>query len=432
MPNFAYVALDARAGENRGLLEVASQTEACRRLKEMGFFPTRVIEQADRPGRHAPVRPARNAAAPRLAALRSLTRRLGGRVKPAVVTAFTRQVATLVEAGLPLLRGLRLLEEQETHPAFRRVLCGLIVSIEEGASFSEALAQHPRVFNRLYVSMVQAGEVAGALETVLRRLAEFMEKAARIKAKVLAALYYPVTVMVVAVLILSLLMVYVLPRFREVFTDLLNGAPLPAFTRFVLGLSTAVRDHFLIAAALGIGLAVLVKLLLRTPVGREAWDRLKLRLPVLGPVFTKAAVARFTRTLGTLLGSGVPILQALTIVKDTAGNVVVQKTVAAVHEGVKEGESLTAPLKASGVFPPVVVGMVDVGEQTGALPDMLLKIADNYDEEVDNAAAAMTSLLEPILLVFLAILVGSIVIAMFLPIIQIVRFIDGGPHDGGG
>ena len=246
-----------------------------------------------------------------------------------------------------------------------------------------------------------------------------MEKAQKIKGKVIAAMFYPVAVLIVATVILSILMVYVVPKFKEVFAGMLEGAQLPAFTRLVLGISDTIKDHFVYTI---VGVAVVRDHLhARSSAPSSAATSLtssSSRCPSIGPVVSKVAISRFTRTLGTLVSSGVPILQALTIVKETAGNVIVGNAVNAVHESVKEGETITAPLEASGVFPPMVISMVDVGEQTGALPEMLLKIADNYDDEVDNAVAAMTSLLEPIMIVFLAVIVGSIVIAMFLPLID--------------
>ncbi|MGN6554162.1 MAG: type II secretion system F family protein, partial [Verrucomicrobiota bacterium] len=294
------------------------------------------------------------------------------------------------------------------------------------STFSEGLAQHPKVFNRLFVNMVKAGELGGVLEVVLARLAEFMEKAQKIKGKVKAAMFYPVAVLVVATAILGVLTVIVIPKFKEVFAGLGEGRPLPGFTLFVLGVSDMIRTHF-VWTAVGVAVAVVMFLMfIKTKFGRRVFDKFKLKVPVVGPVVTKIAISRFSRTLGTLVSSGVPILQALTIVKDTAGNVIVSSAVAAVHDSVKEGETITAPLEASGVFPPMVVSMVDVGEQTGALPEMLLKIADNFDEEVDNAVAAMTSLLEPIMIVFLAVIVGSIVIAMFLPLIDLMNNLGGG------
>jgi type IV pilus assembly protein PilC len=269
--------------------------------------------------------------------------------------------------------------------------------------------------------MVKAGELGGVLEVVLNRLSEFMEKAQKIKGKVIAAMFYPVAVLIVATAILLILMVKVVPKFEEVFQGLAEGASLPAFTRMVMSTSRAIKDHLLVTTGVIIVVIIIFNLIIRTKLGRRLWDKFKLKMPVVGPVVSKVAISRFTRTLGTLVSSGVPILQALTIVKETAGNVIISGAVNSVHESVKEGETITAPLEACGVFPPMVISMVDVGEQTGALPEMLLKIADNYDEEVDNAVAAMTSLLEPIMIVCLAVIVGSIVIAMFLPLIDLMN-----------
>jgi type IV pilus assembly protein PilC len=331
-----------------------------------------------------------------------------------------------------LLRGLRVLEKQEKSPNLKRIVGELALAIEGGSTFSEALAQHPKVFNRLYVNMVKAGELGGVLEVVLTRLAEFMEKAQKIKGKVIAAMFYPCAVIVVATAIIMVLMTVVIPRFKDVFANLGEGRSLPKFTQVVMGVSQTIKDHFVWTAVGVVGFVIVFSLFKRTKFGRHLWDKFKLKAPVIGPVIRKIAISRFTRTLGTLVSSGVPILQALTIVKETAGNVIVSDAVGAVHDSVKEGETITAPLEASGVFPPMVISMVDVGEQTGALPEMLLKISDNYDDEVDNAVAAMTSLLEPIMIIFLAVVVGSIVIAMFLPLIDLMNSIGGSTGEKGG
>jgi len=328
-----------------------------------------------------------------------------------------------------LLRGLRVLEKQERNPTLKDVVGQLGTSIEGGSTFSEALAQHPKVFNRLYVNMVKAGELGGVLEVVLNRLAEFQEKAQKIKGKVIAAMFYPCAVIFVAVVILAVLMIVVVPKFKEIFADMLEGEPLPAFTQFVLAISDMIANHFVWTVIIVVVFVILLRLFISSRYGRKLFDKFKLVMPVFGPVVSKVAISRFTRTLGTLVSSGVPILQALTIVKETSGNVVIGDAVASVHESVKEGETITAPLEASNVFPPMVISMVDVGEQTGALPEMLMKIADTYDEEVDNAVTAMTSLLEPIMIVFLAVIVGSIVIALFLPLIVL---IDKMGDEGGG
>lgn len=430
MPKFSYVAMDQKGKEQKGTIEVASQNEAIGRVKEMGLFPTKIVE-VDK-AKQAPQK--KGKAAGKAGGKKGINVNLNiqipglsGRVKSKVLTTFTRQLATLVDAGLPLLRGLRVLEKQERNPTLKSILGDLALSIEGGSTFSEALAQHPKVFNRLFVNMVKAGELGGVLEVVLTRLAEFMEKAQKIKGKVIAAMFYPVAVLVVAVGILILLMVKVVPQFKTVFEGM--SMTLPAFTVFVLGVSEIVKNNILGTLGALFGVWFLFYLFTRTKFGRRAWDKVKLKMPVIGQVVSKVVISRFTRTLGTLISSGVPILQALTIVKETAGNVVISNAVNSVHDSVKEGETITAPLEASGVFPPMVISMVDVGEQTGALPEMLLKIADNYDEEVDNAVAAMTSLLEPVMIIFLAVVVGSIVIAMFLPLIEMMNQVGG--SDGG-
>ena len=434
MPKFEYVALDSRGNETKGSIDVANQNEAIGRVKEMGLFPTKIAEantkaQDKAAGKKAPKGPAKGGKKGGGININLSIPGLGGRVKPKVLTTFTRQLATLVDAGLPLLRGLRVLEKQERNATLKKILGELALSIEGGSTFSEGLAQHPKVFNRLFVNMVKAGELGGVLEVVLKRLAEFSEKAQKIKGKVKAALFYPIAVLIVAVGIMILLMVFVVPKFQEVFGGM--GVKLPGFTVLVLNTSNMIKNHILGTMGIAALVVVAFMLFIRTKVGRHIWDKAQLHMPAVGPVISKVAISRFARTLGTLVSSGVPILQALTIVKETTGNVILSNAVAKVHESVKEGETITAPLEGSGVFPPMVVSMVDVGEQTGAMPEMLLKIADNYDEEVDNAVAAMTSLLEPIMIVFLAVIVGSIVIAMFLPLIAMIQNLGGDGNEGG-
>ncbi len=438
MPKYDYIALDSHGKETKGSIEVGSQNEAIGRVKEMGLYPTKIIE-SDRgkeksAGKKAKAKPVARVGGKKKGGALSFEIKipgLGGGVKPKVLTTFTRQLATLVDAGLPLLRGLRVLEKQERNATLKRILGDLAMAIEGGSTFSEALAQHPKVFNRLFVNMVKAGELGGVLEVVLKRLAEFSEKAQKIKGKVKSALFYPVAVLFVAMGILALLLLFVIPRFKDVFKNM--GVDMPGFTLFVLAVSDTVKNHFLpVMGTVAVLVVILLVLIKKTKAGRYLWDKLKLKLPPVGPVVTKVSISRFSRTLGTLVSSGVPILQALTIVKETAGNVIIGDAVSKVHESVKEGETITAPLEASRVFPPMVVSMVDVGEQTGALPEMLLKIADTYDEEVDNAVSAMTSLLEPIMIIFLAVIVGSIVIAMFLPLIAMINSLSGGSGGGGG
>src|SRR5438093_1189077 len=304
MPKYSYVAMDSRGKETKGTLDVANQNEAIGRLKEMGFFPTKVVEEKaakpDAKTKAASGRPGQKKARGALD-LQIKIPGLSGRVKAKVLTAFTRQLATLVDAGLPLLRGLRVLEKQEKNVTLRDIIGQLGLSIEGGSTFSEGLAQHPKVFNRLYVNMVKAGELGGVLEVVLARLAEFMEKAQKIKGKVIAAMFYPTAVITVAVIILSILMVWVVPKFKEIFKDMLPGQQLPGFTRFVLGVSDAVANHFVWTAAVLVVLVIAFIAFTRTRFGRRAFDKFKLNMPLLGPVISKVAISRFTRTLGTLV-----------------------------------------------------------------------------------------------------------------------------------
>ncbi|MDB6058934.1 MAG: pilC 1 [Verrucomicrobiales bacterium] len=438
--------MNSRGAEEKGALDAEDQSTALARIKEMQLFPTRIIE--DHANENSPNISGRDGVGPRnkgrgrVGSHSGNSRKLGlrmnvtipgtrNRVSAKSLGTFTAELATLLQAGLPLLRGLRVLQKQERSVNLKRIIGELGSSIEGGSTLSEALAFHPKVFNRLFVNMVKAGELGGVLEVTLTRLSEFMEKAQKIRGKVIAAMCYPVAVMAVAVGIMALLLVMVVPKFKDVFEGLGNGRPLPAFTQFVLGLSDMVKSHFLSATIVVIGLLVALRLFTKTRIGRRILDRCKLNAPLFGPVLKKVAISRFTRTLGTLVSSGVPILQALNIVKETAGNVIVGNAVQAVHNSVKEGETITAPLDAANLFPPMVISMVDVGEQTGALPEMLMKIADKYDDEVDNAVAAMTSLLEPIMIVILGVIVGAIVIALYLPIIDIGGGIDPDQQHGG-
>jgi type IV pilus assembly protein PilC len=422
MATFQYEAVNTQSGKTeKGELPAASQAEALARLQEMGLAPTKV-EKA----KAAPKKAKRGAAKGKKGAKKGLGAMeinipgLGGRVKEKNLTIFTRQLAQLTSAGLPLLTGLKVLERQEKTPTLRRVLGELSEVIEGGGTFSEGLAQHPKVFNKLFVSMVKAGELGGVLEVVLDRLAMFMEKAMKIKGKVKAAMFYPIAVLVVAVVIMGILMVFVIPKFKDVFADMM-GTGLPAFTMVVLNISDVIRLHA-VGTLTGIfAFFFALAMIGRTNFGRYILDKMSLLFPVIGPVVERVAIARFARTLGTLINSGVPILQALNIVKDTSGNVVVARAVQDVHDSVKEGETIVAPLEASRVFPPMVISMVDVGEKTGDMPQMLEKVADTYDEEVDRAVESLTSLIEPIMIVFLAVIVGSIVIAMFLPLIAMIE-----------
>ena len=431
MAKFNYVAMDSKGKEITGVLDAGDTSAAVTRLREQGLFPTSVSEvsaekKTARSG--GSTSPTVTSAQGKKSGLGGMQLRLpgGGSVKSKVLTAFTRQLATLIDAGLPLLRGLNVLRKQEKNATLQRTLASLTESVEGGSTFSEALAQHPKIFTRLYVNMVRAGEAGGVLDVTLNRLAEFQEKAQKIKNKVISAMVYPCVVIFVALAILIFLMLFIIPKFEEIFRDLLDGEKLPMLTRFVIGISNIVRHNAHYVLVVVVAVVVMIKVIGKTAKGGYALDKLKFYSPVIGPLIQKLGIARFTRTLGTLIASGVPILQALNIVRETAGNAVIADAVSRVHDAVKEGERIVQPLEASKVFPPMVISMVDVGEETGALPDMLMKIADVYDDEVDNAVAALTSLLEPIMIVFLAVVVGTIVIAMFLPLIALISGMNKG------
>lgn len=423
MPRYTYVALDARGQESTGLVDANSTNEAIGQLRQQGYFPTNVFEEGKATAREAKAIKQKvkaiKAAAP-AREKKGLVLFEKKTIKPRVLMIFTRQLATLIDSGLPLLRALTVLAKQERDKVLKKAITNLSDAVQGGSTFSEGLAQHPRIFNDLYVNMVRAGEVGGVLELVLTRLADFQEKAQKIKNKVVSAMVYPAIVMFLAVAIMGFLLVFIVPRFEQIFKDMLGDKPLPGITLMVIGISNAVKDHWLIIIGVIIASVVGMKMLGRTAGGRALIDKIKLRTPLFGDLLRKTAISRFTRTLGTLVTSGVPILQALNITRETAGNTTIASAISQVHDSVKEGESIVQPLEASGAFPPMVVSMIDVGEETGQLPEMLLKIAEVYDDEVDNAVAGLTSMLEPIMIVFLALVVGTIVIALFMPLISII------------
>ncbi|MFA6563732.1 MAG: type II secretion system F family protein [Verrucomicrobiia bacterium] len=426
MPKYEYTAVDARGKETSGEMESDSPAGAINKLKEMGYFPTKINEAGSGKGRKSKVVSAAGAKKGGWQQMEINIPGITDRVNKKLLTIFTRQLATLIDAGLPLLRALRTLERQERNAALKKTITSLAEAVEGGSTMSEAMQHHPRVFDRLYINMIRAGEAGGVLEVVLTRLAEFAEKAQKIRGKVLAASVYPIVVLTIAISILFFLMTYIVPKFQDIFKDLLEGKPLPALTQAVMDASKLIRENVILVGGAVVAFVVLFNFLIKkVPALTRLWDNFKLNMPAFGPMIRKVGISRFTRTLGTLISSGVPILQGLMIVKETSGNRVIADAVQRVHDSVKEGESVVRPLEASKVFPPMVVSMIDVGEETGALPEMLMKIADNYDEEVDNAVAGITSLLEPILIVFLAVVVGVIVVALFLPLVTILQTLGG-------
>ncbi len=423
MPRYTYVALDSRGQESTGLVDANSTNEAIGQLRQAGYFPTNVFEEGKATAKEVKAvkqkAKAIKAAAP-AKEKKGIVLFERKTVKTKILMIFTRQLATLIDSGLPLLRALTVLQKQERDKVLKKTIGNLSDAVQGGSTFSEGLSHHPRIFNDLYVNMVRAGEVGGVLELVLTRLAEFQEKAQKIKNKVKAAMVYPVIVMCLAIGILSFLLVFIVPRFEQIFHDMLGDKPLPTITLFVIGVSNAVKNHWGIILFVVAALIVGMKIMGRSKGGRVFLDRVKLRAPLFGDLIRKTAISRFSRTLGTLVTSGVPILQALNITRETAGNSIIAGAINQVHDSVKEGESIVQPLEASGAFPPMVISMIDVGEETGQLPEMLLKIAEVYDDEVDNSVAGLTSMLEPIMIVFLAVIVGTIVIALFMPLISII------------
>lgn len=430
MPKYKFTAMDSRGQESQGEVDAENQTAALSKIREKGLFPTDVRDAAaaSKPGAKKPAPGTKGAGAKKGGLKKDISftlPQIPTRVKPKQLMTFTRQLATLVDAGLPLVRSLEVLSKQEKHVGLKRALAEMSEAINTGSTFAEALAHHPKIFNKLYVNMAKAGEVGGVLDQVLVRLAEFMEKAQKIKNKVVSAMVYPIVVMTMAVGILIFLMVVIIPKFKDIFKDLMEGASLPPLTNLVISVSNIVRDHFIEVFIVIAGLVVVIKVMAKTKTGSLLIDRFKLNAPIFGSLVQKTVISRFSRTLGTLMTSGVPVLQALNIVRDTAGNEIVARAVSQVHDAVKEGENMAPPIEATGVFPGMVVSMVQVGEETGDLPEMLMKIADSYEDEVDNAVAGLTSIIEPLLIVFLAIMVGTIVIALFLPLITIITKLSG-------
>ena len=348
--------------------------------------------------------------------------RIGSGIKKIDISRFTRQFATMISAGLPMVQCLEILSSQMESPEFRKIINQIKESVQSGSTLSEAMSKHKKAFDDLYVNMVEAGEVGGALDTILVRLALYREKADKLVRKVKGAMVYPAVVMVVAIGVTYAMLTFIVPVFAKMFSGL--NAALPAPTQFVLNLSNFLRSNSLLLIGGVIALVVAYKLYVRKPSGRLAVDKFKLRMPLLGDLIRKSSVSRFTRTLATLLSSGVSILDALNITAKTSGNMVLQTAIKQAMISIAEGETITAPLKDSGVFPPMVTQMISVGEKTGGLDEMLTKIADFYDEEVDAAVSALTSIIEPIIIVIMGAVIGGVLIAMYLPMFDIVGKIN--------
>ena len=415
MPTFMYEAMNQAGEAVKDEVEAISSEDALSRIRTLGYFPTRIRQKG---GKKKPA-----------ATTRKRPAGAGfGSVKSKTITQFTRQLSTLQDAGLPILRSLRILEQQQRPGLLRNVLRQVGDDVEGGSTLSEAFAKHPKAFSRLYVNMVAAGETGGVLDVILLRLAEFMEKAQRLKRKVVGAMIYPIVVILFALGIVSGIMISVVPKFKDIFIDF--GVPLPGVTQVLITIS----DWFVKGRPPGwavvlispVGLILFLKLLKQSKGGRMVTDTVALKLPILGQILEKTAVARFTRTLGTLIAAGVPILEAINITKETSGNEVYAKALETVHDRIREGDSFANPLRASKVCDGLVVNMIDVGEETGELDKMLIKIADNYDEEVETLVGGLVSLLEPVMVVVLGVMVGFIVIALFMPLVSLISSVSGG------
>lgn len=409
MPTFSYHALDRSGKEIHGDIDAAREELVIERLRALGYFPTAIA-------------PARTTSAnlnlEELPGIRQLLKLISrGKVNREQLTMCTRQLATLIGAGLPLMRSLEILQRQTTSANLKEALAGIAQDLENGAMLSEAMGKYPRIFNRLYLNMIHAGEVSGSLEQVLDRLAIFAEKSADVSAKVKTALFYPTVVIVIAAVIVGVILVLVVPAFQAIFNEL--NAPLPVMTQVLITCSDVLlhRMHYAFGA-LVMGVAG-YRGLRRCAWGRFLTDWFCLKLPVLGNLFQKSSVARFARTFATLLDTGVPLLQALTIVRDTTGNELMARAVQDLHDAVREGETIANPLKQSPIFPPMVVDMVAVGEETGAIDTMLLKVAEAYEREVDHIVDRLSKLIEPVLMLVLGGIIGFIVVALYLPYFQV-------------
>jgi type IV pilus assembly protein PilC len=420
MPQFLYTAMDSNGKERKGKIDSPTEEQAAAALKKQNLYPTSI--KSAKGAKVSSTKKKGGGGAKKKKGGGGLNMTIGTPViKRKQLTIFTRQLAILLDAGLPLIRSLKTLERQSKDPIVKMVIGETAEAVETGATFSESLAKNPKSFDKLFLNMIRAGEAAGAMENILNRLASFMESSARIAGKVKSALIYPIVVLIVAGGVTSGLMIFIVPNFTKIFDDLLQGEPLPAITQWVITTSEIMKNQALVCIGGIVAFIIALKLIGKTKGGKYVFDWIKYNMPLFGPIIAKTAISRFARTLGTLMASGVGVLQALNIVKETAGNDVVSNAVQKVHDAVKEGEGIAPPLSATKIFPEMVVSMIEVGEETGKLPDMLEKVADTYEEEVDNAVSALTSLIEPLMIVGLAVVVGTIVIALFLPLTKIIE-----------
>ncbi|HTV49030.1 MAG TPA: type II secretion system F family protein [Phycisphaerae bacterium] len=434
MPTFQYEALNAAGQSIKAELDAGSSDEAISKIKSQGYFPMKIREKSVKRKKGADTPEAMAAAA--TSSGKKKKKGFGeisiniGRVSQKLLTQFTRQLSTLQDAGLPILRSLKVLFQQQKPGMMKDTLDSICEAVEGGSTLSEAMSRHPKVFDKLYCNMVQAGETGGVLDIILQRLAEFMEKAQKLKRRLKGAMIYPCVVVSFAILMVTGIMVFVIPKFETLFAQFKTG--LPTITVDLMMFSNWMANEYgwayIISAPFVIW--ILLKATGKTKPGRLVLDYIRLKIPVMGKIVTKSTIARFTRTLGTLLAAGVPILEAISITRDTCGNMIYERALQKVHDAIREGEGFSTPLRNARVCDAIVVNMIDVGEETGDMDKMLMKIADNYDEEVDVLVSSMVSILEPIMIVVLGGIVGFIVLAVFLPYVKLLQSIGGGGTSG--
>jgi type IV pilus assembly protein PilC len=415
MPTYQYEAMDQTGREVKDSIDASTQEEAQQLIRQKGYFVTKISERAK-----AGAKKKASAKKGRGRKKKSFTI---GKISTKHLCTFTRQLSTLQDAGLPILRSLKILEGQCKPGVLKNSLGDVVEDIESGQTLSEAFSKHPKAFDRLYCNMIKAGEAGGALESILQRLADFKEKAQSLKRRVKSAMVYPCVVITVAVAIVGFILYFIIPKFEAIFKDF--GVDLPGMTVFLIKASHFVVQYFYVVLLTPLFIWIFIKLLYRNRTGAYICDRILLMIPVLGMIVEKSTVARTMRTLGTLVQSGVPILESLNIVKETAGNAVFERAFQRIYESIREGETIAQPLREARIVDDIVVNMIDVGEETGDLDTMLNKIADNYDEEVETAVESLVSLLEPIMIVVLGGIIGFIVIALFLPLITLISKLSG-------
>jgi type IV pilus assembly protein PilC len=419
MPTFAFEAMNKSGQEVKNEIVAETHDEAIARIRQQGLFPTKVREKSVKKLGKKKAAAAGGSGVP----LRKMPLSFGGVPRKQLVN-FTRQLSTLQDAGLPILRSLQILEEQLKPGLLKAIVGGVGDEVEGGGTLSDAMAKYPKAFDKLYVNMINAGEIGGVLDLILSRLADFMEKAAKLKKKVIGAMIYPAVVIGIAAGVVSMIMIVVIPKFKDIFKSF--GAEMPTITVYLMNFSTWFGPGFgwayLVCSP--VVFLLIMKLIRLSAGGRLAVDVVLLKIPIVGGIISKTSIARFTRTLGTLISAGVPILDAINITKETSGNEVYMRALAKVHDAIREGESMADPLRATKVCDAIVVNMIDVGEETGELDKMLIKVADNYDSDVDVLVGSLISIMEPLMVVVLGVIVGTIVVALFAPMISLIETVS--------